>query len=393
MIRRDWTLKILDFGLATFLPPARRAQLQVAPRTRSGAPRTVYYQAPERSLHRREPDHRSDLFSLAAIFYELLTGEVPAGRFELPSEVNPGLPRGFDEIVLTCLHAKPEKRYRDAAALAKALENALEGGARDAETRDAVAAWTAVSEESADEAEQHEPGEVRTFAGIEMVWIPPGSFTMGSGIAEEGREVDERSHKVTLSTGYWLGKYPVTQAQWERVMQGNPSRFLGSDHPVDSVTWEQAQEFARRLNASGEGPFRLPTEAEWEYACRAGTTTRFSFGDKVLSTDYINYDGSAVYVDARKCICRRTTMPVTSFAPNPWGLHDMHGNVWEWCQDWQALYPAKSLTDPKGPAKGSRRVVRGGGWSNTPASCRSASRYAVAPDQSASAVGFRLCRG
>ena len=187
--------------------------------------------------------------------------------------------------------------------------------------------------------------------------------------------------QVRISRGFDLGKYEVTQGQWEAVMGSNPSYLnrCGLDCPVERVSWEDAQEFIGRLNAmDGEGTYRLPTEAEWEYAARAGTT-----GDR-----YGNLDAIAWYDDnsgGRK-------HPVGQKAPNAWGLHDMLGNVWEWVEDWYGDYPGGSVTDPRGPASGSYRVRRGGGWRSGASNCRSAIRISATPGNRNSNLGFRLLR-
>ena len=251
--------------------------------------------------------------------------------------------------------------------------------------------------------QEPEPGELRTFAGIEMVWIPPGDFLMGSASSEENRDSDETQHRVTLSKGFWLGKYEVTQAEWQAVMgttvaqqrdKANkewPLRGEGSQYPMYYVSWNDCQEFIGKVNAKGQGTFRLPTEAEWEYACRAGTTTPFHFGE-TISTDQANYDGNYTYGSGKKGVYREKTVSVGSFPPNRWGLYDTHGNVWEWCQDWYGEYPSGSVTDPTGPSTGSLRVLRGGSWSLNPGYCRSAARSLNDPGNRGGGLGFRLAR-
>ncbi len=238
---------------------------------------------------------------------------------------------------------------------------------------------------------------------LELVWVPPGTFMMGSPESEEGRDDDEVQHQVTLTKGFWLGKYEVTQAQWKAVM-GNtvgqqrdrankewPLRGEGADYPIYYVSWDDCQAFIKRINAKGQGTFRLPTEAEWEYACRAGTQTPFYFGE-TISTEQANYDGDYTYGSGKKGVDRGKTTSVGSVRPNAWGLHDMHGNVLEWCQDWYGSYPSGSVTDPPGPSTGSYRVARGGCWSGSPRSCRSAIRSGRDPGTRSDLLGFRLAR-
>ncbi|MBY0374484.1 MAG: SUMF1/EgtB/PvdO family nonheme iron enzyme, partial [Bryobacteraceae bacterium] len=222
--------------------------------------------------------------------------------------------------------------------------------------------------------------------------IPAGSFTMGSPDNEAGRDRDESpAHPVTISRPFFLAIHEVTQAQWAALMGHNPSVFQqrhpeGGDpalRPVDSVSFDDVQRFLARLNALGLGRFRLPTEAEWEYVTRAGSTTRFSFGDATNLNEVHRY----AWTNSRSY---GTTHPVGSKPANAWGLYDMHGNVWEWCADWYAPYPAGPQTDPRGPASGSERVFRGGSYFDFPIALRSANRHRHAPQRGYTAIGFRL---
>ena len=205
---------------------------------------------------------------------------------------------------------------------------------------------------------------IKNDLGMEFVYIPPGSFSMGSPSSEPKRDGDEKQHRVTLTKSFYLQTTEVNQGQWEAVMGNNPSRFkdCGRNCPVERVSWNDIQEFIKKLNArEGANIYRLPTEAEWEYAARAGTTTPFSFGS-CLSTDQANYNGNYPMPGCSKGRYREMTVPVASFSPNAWGLYDMHGNVWEWCQDWFGDYPSGAVTDPAGAKSGSVRVLRGGSW-------------------------------
>ncbi len=212
-----------------------------------------------------------------------------------------------------------------------------------------------------------------------MVWIPPGTFTMGSPATEAGRGSDEGPQtQVTLTRGFFMGRYEVTQGEYEAVQGSNPSRWKGTNLPVDQATWNDAvaycQALTQRERSAGRLPagweYRLPTEAQWEYACRAGTTTRFSFGD--IDAGLEQYGWYTVNSGSR-------THPVGGKQPNPWGLYDMHGNVWEWCLDWSESYPGGSVSDPTGPSTGSSRVFRGGGWRHVASNCRSAERNYTIP--------------
>lgn len=225
----------------------------------------------------------------------------------------------------------------------------------------------------------------------QFVRIQPGTFMMGSPASEPERSDNKKQHKVTLTKAFYMQKTEVTQAQWQAVTGENPSNFknCGGNCPVEQVSWDDVQNFIKKLNQITGKNYRLPTEAEWEYACRAGTTTPFSFG-KCLSTDQANYDGDCPLKGCSKGKYREKTVPVASFSPNDWGLYDMHGNVYEWCQDWFGNYPSGSVTDPGCFSSGSNRVIRSGGWANCAGGCRSASRHSHSPCNLYSNLGFRL---
>ena len=218
--------------------------------------------------------------------------------------------------------------------------------------------------------------------------IPAGKFTMGSPENEKGRYDREGPlHMVTITSPFYLGMYEVTQAQWKAVMGNNPSEYrdCGEGCPVEKVSWKDVQEFINKLNQiEGLNKYRLPTEAEWEYACRAGTTTRFNFGDDAAVLDqYAWYGGNS----------GKQPHPVGQKKPNAWGLYDMYGNIMELVQDrWGENYPPASVTDPTGTSSGASRVVRGGSWSDFPYSVRSAYRSRHSPDCWHDDLGFRLAR-
>jgi formylglycine-generating enzyme required for sulfatase activity len=196
---------------------------------------------------------------------------------------------------------------------------------------------------------------------------------------------EELQHAVTLTKDFWLGKYPVTQAQWQAVMGNNPSYFQGdAQRSVDTVSWNDCQRFLQKLNAQGRGEFRLPTEAEWEYACRAGSTKAFCFGDNESQlAEYAWYKANS----------GNKTHPVGQKSPNAWGLHDMHGNLCEWCQDWYGTYSHDAVTDPTGASSGQFRVTRGGSFGDNPLGCRAANRCRLSPDSANNVYsGFRLLR-
>ena len=226
--------------------------------------------------------------------------------------------------------------------------------------------------------EDMELPESASAIGMKFKLIPAGTFTMGDG---------DKAHEVSLTQPFQISVHEVTQAQYEQVMGVNPSRFKGADNPVENVSWDDAVEFCRRLSelpaekAAGN-VYRLPTEAEWEYACRAGTTTKYSFGDD--ESELRDHAWCSENSDVQ-------THRVGSKKPNAWGLYDMHGNVWEWCQDWHGDYPSVSVTDPSGVTSGSFRVFRGGGWGTAAEFCRSAQRALGEPSFPYPGGGFRVC--
>ena len=237
------------------------------------------------------------------------------------------------------------------------------------------------------------PKTITNSIGMKLVLIPKGTFMMGSPIEEEGADNDEEQHQVTIGKDYYLGVTEVTQGQYEKVMGTNPSYFRGnkvqgesSNHPVEQVSWEDAVEFCKKLSdlpeeKKGGRVYRLPTEAEWEYACRAGSKAAYSFGANSKSLgDYAWFGENS----------GRQTHPVGEKKANAWGLYDMHGNVWELCSDWYGEYPKGAVSDPSGPNEGSYRVIRGGGWNDEAADCRSANRARIVPSDRSINLGFRV---
>ncbi|AEH60086.1 protein of unknown function DUF323 [Methanosalsum zhilinae DSM 4017] len=218
--------------------------------------------------------------------------------------------------------------------------------------------------------------------GMELVKISPGRFLMGSEF-----EVDESPvHEKTIPHPFYLGRYPVTQIQWSELMHDNPAYFKGATNPVDQVSWYDVQEFVERLNsAEGTDKYSLPSEAEWEYACRAGSNTRFSFGDdEKLLGEYCWYDSNSY----------SKSQPVGRKRSNDWGLYDMHGNLWEWCQDrWHDTYNgAPMYNEPWSEGHSEGRVIRGGCWHSFPDYCRSSKRYCIEPGERHYSLGFRILR-
>jgi formylglycine-generating enzyme required for sulfatase activity len=238
---------------------------------------------------------------------------------------------------------------------------------------------------------------------LTLMLMPAGEFMMGASEDEpESADAERPQHPVRVSQ-FLMGRYPVTQAQW-RVVAGyksvdkeltlNPSRFKGDNCPVENVSWENAQEFCQRLSAKTNKDYRLPSEAQWEYACRAGTTTPFHYGETII-TELANYAGSYTYNNGLKGEDRNETTEVGRFPANDWGLHDMHGNVWEWCEDdWHSNYegaPSDGSAWVESDRTETRRLLRGGSWYRYPEICRSACRFNYTRVDRSDFIGFRVC--
>jgi formylglycine-generating enzyme required for sulfatase activity len=251
---------------------------------------------------------------------------------------------------------------------------------------------------------------------MKFVLIKRGTFMMGSPDTEPQRYKDEVLQEVTLTSDFYMQTTQVTVGQWRQFAESgykseaetgggdytltgwqlqkgiywdNPGFSQTDRHPVTCVSWNDARKLVEWLSKKEGKVYRLPTEAQWEYACRAGTTTPFAFGN-CLSTDEANYDGNYPLQGCPKGEYRGKTTPVASLKANAWGLYDMHGNVWEWCEEWYGDYPTGSVVNPAGPSSGARRVLRGGGWDNFARNCRSAARGMTAPDGRDGRAGFRL---
>lgn len=270
--------------------------------------------------------------------------------------------------------------------------------------------FPAQSTDKDSDAKSRQSKKISNSFGMEFVYIQPGTFIMGSPSNDPGRDSDERQHRVTLTKGFYMQSTEVTQGQWKAIMDSNSSYFkgCGDDCPVEKVTWDDVQAFIRKLNQrEGSSTYRLPTEAEWEYAARAGSTTALVNGS--ISELKCGYDSN---LDAIGWYCGNSgvsysgcydasswggprcagTYPVARKQPNAWGLYDMQGNVWEWCQDLYGDYPSGSVTDPTGPSGGLYRVRRGGSWYSNAGSCRSANRIKGVPGFRYGTLGFRLLR-
>ena len=282
-----------------------------------------------------------------------------------------------DRAITPDLLAKPVRDFKRIEFVEKGKHGAMKKGHRD---------FSVSAGGVADFGGAHKTGDERVFtlpggAKIEMIWCEPGTFMMGSPVTEVGRFDDEPIHPVTLTKGFWLGKYEVTQAQWESVMGENRSRFKGADRPVENVSWDDCHRFVSKVNVAFGGLARMPTEAEWEYACRAGSTEPIS-GSGHLN-DMAWYDRNS----------GSQTHAVGKNQANAWGFYDMHGNVLEWCADWFSRPEGQSI-DPKGPPSGVFRVLRGGCWFFYERDCRSAYRLKRDPNIRNCIFGFRLaCSG
>ncbi|MEW6211654.1 MAG: bifunctional serine/threonine-protein kinase/formylglycine-generating enzyme family protein [Acidobacteriota bacterium] len=428
---------LLDFGLAKG-PAWLKSRLMTG---RSVAAFTPLYAPPEQ-MNQAGTDPRSDLFSLGATIYHLVTGAGPMDAMtrahaiteERPdplrpaSELNPHVPPLVADALKQAMSLNRDRRFASATAMRKSLRDARQASdepkiiaapqLRD-EPKIIVVPPTAAPPSPTFEFEtvtldkkgditNRRKGRVKYFiedlgtgVTLEMVEIPGGVFMMGSPEKEAERSNSEGpQHQVSVPS-FYMGKFQVTQAQWRamaslpkvrRDLNPSPSRFKGSVRPVEQVSWEDAVEFCARLSNKTGKTYRLPTEAEWEYACRAGTATPFAFGE-TITPEVVNYDGKYPYQSAPKGTYRKETIEVGSLGiANGFGLYDMHGNVWEWCLDnWHGNY--EGAPNDGGVWKGgdaNLRVLRGGSWYNDGWNCRSANRLNLNPGDYNDVVGFRV---
>lgn len=300
--------------------------------------------------------------------------------------------RRLDEVSELSVKAQMEidrlQRARELDKTPEGMKERQAAGGADEAARDPTADGTAPVPVAPDG-----PILGRSFSvpelGTELIWIQPGTFTMGSPNDEEGRDGDEYQHTVEITKGFWLGKFEVTQGEYQVILGENPGKFknVGLKAPVESVSWNMAKEFCAKLTdrerAAGRLPagyeYTLPTEAQWEYSCRAGTSTAKYSNDLSDIAWFSGNSGKTTHVVGEKN------------RPNAWGLHDMIGNVWEWCDDWCGSSPSGPVKDPEGPNAGKIRVLRGGGWNGMVSNCRAARRSGYAPKDAFSILGFRLC--
>jgi formylglycine-generating enzyme required for sulfatase activity len=343
----------------------------------------------------------SDLYALGCTLVRVITGKTPPKAMDrmrkdpfLPmaerAEYETKLSRRFCQSIDQALSVDEEKRWQDAREWLAALrKNALVVTPQVFQAAP-VSSPVNIAPTAARASNQatHRPGEERDFdlvkgCKIRMCWIPPGEFWMGSSTGQTGHHKDENQHRVRISKGFWLAQTQTTQAQWQAVMGNNPSHFKGQDLPVETVSWSDIVSpsgFIEKVNRHSGTPdqFSLPTEAQWEYACRSGKTGAYAG----------NLDQMAWYEKNSGM----KTHPVAGKSANAWGLYDMHGNVWEWCSDWYGAYSDSAATDPKGSISGALRVFRGGGWYGCAEDCRVAYRGGNGSTFSNNGIGFRVAR-
>ena len=418
---------VLDFGLARTLAGEGLTRTHAA----LGTP---YYMAPEQMDGIRGIDRRCDIFALGVIAYEMLAGKVPLGRVAPPSTLVPGLPRGIDEFIFKCLEFDPAARFASARAMAAELKKlsleqmdvalhraATAKGAPKPAAKETTAKVPPTAKPATPAAKKVTPSPLppvvvkkdssasgppiifkkpaepaaegpytEDLGGgvrLELLWIHGGAYLMGN---KTGTRDEQPLHLVSLK-GFWMGKFPVTQAQYERVMGSNPSHFKGADNPADSVTWAAAEGFCQKLSEKTGKRYALPSEAQWEYACRAGGQGRWCFGDdEKLLKDYAWYKENSGLLFKWS----PSTWPVGKRKPNAWGLHDMHGNVFEWCADW--YHDSYNGVPADGSAwlvpPGNMRVLRGGSWDATAEQCQSGLRSPYQPERLNKSCGLRVVR-
>jgi len=441
---KKFTLWIADFGWSQ-LQSVRSLELaRIGPRgeqqrlgIRGSA--TALYASPQQSK-KEAPAPTDDVHALGVIWYQLLKRDpaapAPVGNEWVEDLRGVGFTDSQARVLQSCVSTRPDKRPKNAAALCELLAGVTVAPAdpagtdgsklislrnpgsavfapavttsrgktfdADAASASAAALLSAAGGDSLTGGGSRSSGSkgavrlVKNSIGMTFVRINAGAFRMGSPDNEAGhREHESPVHEIRITKPFYLSVTPVTQAQYEVVKHKNPSKFNrhhggGPDHPVESVTWDQAFRFCDRLAKMGEEEvhhrtYRLPTEAEWEYACRAGTLTPFSCGERLTGQD-------AIFANAGGKYGGKSTAPVASTAGNSWGLHDMHGNVQEWVQDWfeEYYYFDSPPEDPIGPKRGTLRTVRGGCWGMLAADCRSAARRGHGPDAYSDTIGFRV---
>jgi formylglycine-generating enzyme required for sulfatase activity len=395
-------LRVADFGnggvaashaIRRALRGATQAEQQVA--AIRGAWTSLY--ASPQQIRGADADPRDDVYALGVIWHQLLTGDLTAGRpggTRWPQRlVEHGMAQPLVELLRACFQENPDDRPRHAGVLVEELatllhaDRSVDGPAGSAPATDGQAGVRR---------------RITNSMNMTLAYIPAGTFRMGSPSSELERGDDEGpQHEVTFTRPFYMGIYPVTQGQFQAVMGHNPAYFNaakggGPDFPVENVSWEDACAFCDKLSSlpaerSAGRTYRLPTEAEWEYACRAGIPMPFSSGLSVSSRE-ANFNGNYPYGQADRGPFLERTTKVGSYPPNPFGLFDMHGNVWEWCADYYHpnFYKNSPRYDPQGPPDGSLRVVRGGSCYNIGRFCRATYRFGITPGNRDIDVGLRV---
>ena len=376
-------VQVIDFGLASEIRGTlvRVSQIQF---DNSG---TRPYMASEQWRgDRRFQTGKTDQYALGVVAYELLSGHLPFDSADVeilrlmvlqdkPAPISGHLDH-VNAALLKALEKAPEDRFGSCEEFVKALEAPV------------VEPVVEKNREAGARMELSVKGVAYAFR-----WCPAGTFKMGSRSYEPKRGGDELQHDVTLTRGFWMLETSVTQAMWESVTGSNPSHFKGVKLPVENVSWEDCQAYIEDLNALNVAPsgfkFCLPTESQWEYACRAGTPTPFHFGG-ALNGAQANCNGDNPYGTETKGKYLARTSEAGSYPSNAWGLYDMHGNVYDWCSDWYGDYPSGVVIDPEGPSTGSDRVIRGGSWLSNARYCRSAYRSSRVPSYRNARIGARL---
>jgi formylglycine-generating enzyme required for sulfatase activity/uncharacterized protein with PIN domain len=402
--------KIADFGIGKVMVEQEIAQTQTRFTTLGAG--SLGYVSPEQA--EGQPAHPTDdVYSLAVILWQMLSYTLKPPIYVQDSLEDLEIPEEAKRLVLDCLRPR-KKRPQDAGELLKRLQLVKGGKAAPPAKASAKASsppaddrkgqlftFETVLVDRRGQIIKRTPGQARQTVidlgkgvTLEMVYIPAGTFLMGAAPNEaEAQPSEYPQHQVTLKS-FCMGKYPVTQAQWQAIMGNNSSYFKGENRPVEQVSWDDAKAFCDRLSQRTGQTFRLPSEAEWEYACRAGTPTPFYFGE-TITPDLVNYDGNNPYGEAPKGEYRQETTPVGSFPPNAFGLYDMHGNVREWCEDvWHENYEGAPTDGSAWETGGGHgyRLLRGGSWNNRAVWCRAASRSEHSPVYRYPYVGLRVVR-
>ncbi len=429
----DLRCKITEVAFSELFPRSllqERAPVQNSSGVISSEPDPRFYTSPE-ELRGDLPHPRDDVYSLGVLWYQMLTGKLyigwPGGSRWRKQLAEDGISGDLIELLEMCFEDEASYRPQDGNDLARRLHAVISAGQKSihsvaGKVHEAQAGPASSETPTTQEFAQpthdrisppteipgnwdrrpQEPLELTNNLGMKFVLIPAGTFEMGAPQTEDCiRDNECPPHEVTLTRAFYLSIHPVTQGQYAKLMGRNPAKFSPKQggslgHPVENVTWEDAIAFCRTLSGlqeerQAQRVYRLPTEAEWEYACRGGTQTYFCFGDS-LSPTQANFDGQFPFGNHPAARGLKKTTPVGSFPPNPFGLYDIHGNVWEWCADWLSglYYQISPQRDPRGPSQGKYRVVRGGSWRNQAITCRSSYRNGLAPQLKDSATGFRV---